>query len=231
MPKRMRGTSKTVRSVHTEQTYDHTVHTERTYTCPLSSHCVDTCLCSNHALDVGYVSWLHILIPRGYTYQEMCYYQIYSYHAEGTCRYGKGVEEREYFIVLPGRRSSSECGEQLALTHCFNCCTFFVLLSTGIINLTSRSPITPVRVLRKLMWRRVSHPRFSSHLITCLLSLVYKTRLSYVFLLWEHCQRQLSGVFGDDLHGHKEKLAIVLACMFFDVSSYLQTLKFRILSD
>ena len=31
MTKRMRGTSKTVRSVHTEQTYDHTVHTERTY--------------------------------------------------------------------------------------------------------------------------------------------------------------------------------------------------------
>ena len=31
MPKRMRGTSKTVRSVHTEQTYDHTVHTEQTY--------------------------------------------------------------------------------------------------------------------------------------------------------------------------------------------------------
>ena len=30
MTKRMRGTSKTVRSVHTEQTYDHTVHTERT---------------------------------------------------------------------------------------------------------------------------------------------------------------------------------------------------------
>ena len=72
MPKRMRGTSKTVRSVHTEQTYDHTVH-------PLSSHCVDTCLCSNHDLDLGYVSWLHILIPRGYTYQEIYYYQIYSY--------------------------------------------------------------------------------------------------------------------------------------------------------
>ena len=31
MPKRMRGTSKTVRSVHTEQTYGHTVHTEWTY--------------------------------------------------------------------------------------------------------------------------------------------------------------------------------------------------------
>ena len=31
MTKRMRGTSKTVRSVHTEQTYDHTVHTEQTF--------------------------------------------------------------------------------------------------------------------------------------------------------------------------------------------------------
>ena len=31
MPKRMRGTSKTVRSVPTEQTHDHTVHTEWTY--------------------------------------------------------------------------------------------------------------------------------------------------------------------------------------------------------
>ena len=48
MPKRMRGTSKTVCSVHTEQTYDHTVHTERT----LTSHCEDTCLCRNHDLDL-----------------------------------------------------------------------------------------------------------------------------------------------------------------------------------
>ena len=31
MTRRMRGTSKTVRSIHTEQTYDHTVQTERTY--------------------------------------------------------------------------------------------------------------------------------------------------------------------------------------------------------
>ena len=45
------GTSKTVRTMPTVQTCDHTVHTERKF-CPLGSHCVDTCLCSNHDLDL-----------------------------------------------------------------------------------------------------------------------------------------------------------------------------------
>ena len=59
LSKRMRGTSKTVRSVHTEQTYDHTVHTERTYVHSVAT--VQTHVCAVTMIWTYYVSWLHSL--------------------------------------------------------------------------------------------------------------------------------------------------------------------------
>ena len=61
MTKRMRGTSKTVRSVHTEQTYDHTVHTEWTYVCSVAT--VQTHVCAGTMTWTYYVSCYTVLIP------------------------------------------------------------------------------------------------------------------------------------------------------------------------
>ena len=60
MTKRMRRTSKTVHTVHTEQTYVHSACTVWSYVCTVT-------MSWNY-----YVSWLH-------SYQEICYYEIYSY--------------------------------------------------------------------------------------------------------------------------------------------------------
>ena len=58
MPMRMRGTNKIVRSVHTEQTYDHTVHTEWINVHSVAT--VKTCYVCAVTMSWAYhVSWLH----------------------------------------------------------------------------------------------------------------------------------------------------------------------------